>query len=390
LRFHASRADARFAPDAAPLRRFPAHGAFLDIDAAPMYKTERSEPVRFRPRSAPRAVVVRPRLPLARHETMPFPVSRRRAISLLSVLPVALLSLDGCAKRDESKFVVGFSQMESDNPWRLAQTKSLRDEAAKRGIELVVTDAQGQTAKQVSDVEDLIARRVNLILLAPREFEGLTPALQSAKAANIPVILVDREAAGTAGEDFVTFLGSNFVEQGKRAAEWLAKETGGTANIVELTGTPGSSVAADRAKGFADEIAKHPGMKIVASQTGNFSRATAQGVMQNIAQSLGKQITAVYAHNDEMALGAIQALRAAGLEPGKDVKIVSIDGQKAALEAIQRGELGATVESNPRFGPLAFDTIERQRKGEKIEPKILITDRFFDKTNAAQFVAEAY
>jgi ribose transport system substrate-binding protein len=321
---------------------------------------------------------------------MSLPVSRRRAISLLSVLPLALLSLDGCAKRDESKFVVGFSQMESDNPWRLAQTKSLRDEAAKRGIELVVTDAQGQTAKQVSDVEDLIARRVNLILLAPREYEGLTPALQSAKAANIPVILVDREAAGTAGEDFVTFLGSNFVEQGKRAAEWLVKETGGTASIVELSGTPGSSVAADRAKGFADEIAKHPGMKIVASQTGNFSRATAQGVMQNIAQSLGKRITAVYAHNDEMALGAIQALRAAGMTPGTDVKIVSIDGQKAALEAIQRGELGATVESNPRFGPLAFDTIERQRKGEKIEPKILITDRFFDKSNAAQFVAEAY
>jgi ribose transport system substrate-binding protein len=321
---------------------------------------------------------------------MSLPVSRRRAISLLSVLPLALLSLDGCAKRDESKFVVGFSQMESDNPWRLAQTKSLRDEAAKRGIELVVTDAQGQTAKQVSDVEDLIARRVNLILLAPREYEGLTPALQSAKAANIPVILVDREAAGTAGEDFVTFLGSNFVEQGKRAAEWLVKETGGTASIVELSGTPGSSVAADRAKGFADEIAKHPGMKIVASQTGNFSRATAQGVMQNIAQSLGKRITAVYAHNDEMALGAIQALRAAGMTPGTDVRIVSIDGQKAALEAIQRGELGATVESNPRFGPLAFDTIERQRKGEKIEPKILITDRFFDKSNAAQFVAEAY
>jgi ribose transport system substrate-binding protein len=280
--------------------------------------------------------------------------------------------------------------MESDNPWRLAQTKSLRDEAAKRGVELVVTDAQGQTAKQVSDVEDLIARRVNLILLAPREYEGLTPALQAAKAANIPVILVDREASGTPGEDFVTFLGSNFVEQGKRAAEWLVKETGGTASIVELSGTSGSSVAADRAKGFAQEIAKHPGMKIIASQVGDFSRAKAQGVMQNIAQSLGKQITAVYAHNDEMALGAIQALRAAGMTPGTDVKIVSIDGQKAALEAIQRGELGATVESNPRFGPLAFDTIDKHRKGEKIDPKILITDRFFDRTNAAQFVAEAY
>jgi len=314
----------------------------------------------------------------------------RRATFVWMILPLLALQLAGCARRDDSEFVVGFSQMESDNPWRLAQTKSLRDEAAKRGVELVVTDAQGQTAKQVSDVEDLIARRVDLILLAPREYEGLAPALQAAKEAKIPVILVDREAAGTPGEDYVTFLGSNFVEQGRRAAEWLVKATGGKAKIVELAGTPGASVAADRAKGFREVIAKHPEMEIIASQTGNFSRATAQGVMQNIAQARGKEITAVYAHNDEMALGAIQALKAAGLKPGTDVTIVSIDGQRAALEAIQAGELGATVESNPRFGPLAFDTIEKVRRGEKIPASILITDRFFDRTNAAQFVSEAY
>ncbi|GAC1650653.1 MAG: ABC transporter substrate-binding protein [Gemmatimonadaceae bacterium] len=322
------------------------------------------------------------------------PAFDRRAARLwrpFSFLALGLFfSLGGCARKDDARFVVGFSQMESDNPWRLAQTKSLRDEAAKRGYALVVTDAQGQTAKQVSDVEDLIARRVKLILLAPREYEGLAPALQAAKAAKIPVILVDREAAGTPGDDFVTFLGSNFVEQGRRAAEWLVKESGGTARIVELSGTAGASVARERAQGFREGIASHPDMKIVATQTGNFSRATAQGVMQNIAQSMGRQITAVYAHNDEMALGAIQALVAAGLKPGSAIKIVSIDGERAALEAIGRGELGATIESNPRFGPLAFDTIEKLRHGEKLPPKILITDRFFDRTNAAQFVAEAY
>ncbi|HYR06699.1 MAG TPA: ABC transporter substrate-binding protein [Longimicrobium sp.] len=318
---------------------------------------------------------------------------------VLSALVLAPLA--GCRKEDgggggaggaasEEKWTVGFSQMGHDNPWRMAQTASLKEEAARRGYELVVTDAQDQTAKQVADVEDLIARRVDVILLAPREFEGLAPALLAAREANIPVILVDREAEGTPGEDFVTFLGSNFIEQGRRAAEWLVKETGGTAGIVELTGTPGSSVAADRAKGFRDVIAQHPGMKILASQTGEFSRANGQRVMQNIAQSLGTQITAVYAHNDEMALGAIQALRASGRTPGTDVKIVSIDGQRAALEAIQRGELGATVESNPRFGPIAFETIEQVRKGEQVPTKKLITDRFFDRTNAAQFVAEAY
>ena len=318
------------------------------------------------------------------------PLSRRRAL-LACLLATGLPALvAGCGRKDSGKFVVGFSQMESDNPWRLAETKSLRDEAAKRGYELVVTDAQGQTAKQVSNVEDLIARRVNLILLAPREYEGLAPALQAAKEAKIPVILVDRAAAGTPGEDYVTLLASNFVDQGKRAAEWLAKTTNGQAKIVELSGTAGASVAKDRGDGFREGIKAYPGMQIVASQTGDFSRAAAQRVMQNIAQSLGKQITAVYAHNDEMALGAIQALKAAGLQPGKDVVIVSVDGERAALEAIERGELGATVESNPRFGPLAFDTIEKLRKGEKIPPQLLITDRFFDSANAKQFVAEAY
>lgn len=320
------------------------------------------------------------------------PDTLRRSAGALprGLVLVLAVVLSGCARRDAGGFVVGFSQMESDNPWRLAETRSLREEAARRGVKLVVTDAQGQTAKQVADVEDLIARRVNVILLAPREFEGLAPALQAAKAAKIPVILVDRAAAGTPGQDYVTLLASNFVEQGRRAAEWLARQTNGSASIVELSGTPGASVAADRAKGFREVLARYPNMKIIASQTGNFSRATAQGVMQNIAQSLGRRITAVYAHNDEMALGAIQALTAAGLIPGKDVLVVSVDGERAALEAVQRGELGATVESNPRFGPLAFDTIEKLRRGEALPPKILISDRFFDRSNAGQFLADAY
>ncbi len=311
-----------------------------------------------------------------------------------TLLCVALLGVGGCRKEagadGHKQLVIGFSQMESDNPWRIAQTKSLREEATKRDIDLVVTDAQGQTAKQVSDVEDLIARHVDLIVLAPREFEGLVPALQSAKRAKIPVILVDREAAGTVGQDYVTFLGSNFIEQGRRAAEWLAHATGGTANIVELSLTPGSSVARDRAAGFRDGIAKYPHMTIIASQTGDASRVKGERVMENIVQSLGSRITAVYAHNDEMALGAIQALKAAGRIPGKDVHIVSVDGERAALEAVVAGELDATVESNPRFGPLAFETIEKFRKGEAIPPKIILTDRMFDKANAAQFVRDAY
>ncbi|MBA3710829.1 MAG: ABC transporter substrate-binding protein [Pyrinomonadaceae bacterium] len=292
--------------------------------------------------------------------------------------------------KKEGKLVIGFAQMENNNPWRIAETNSFREEAAKRGHEIVVSDAQGDAARQVNNVEDLVTRRVDVIMLPPREFEGLSPALKAAREAKIPVFLIDREAAGTSGEDYVAFIGSNFVQQGQRAGEWLINKTGGKANIVELQGTSGASVTRDRKQGFADAISKSPDMKIIASQTANFSRAEGQKVMETIIQARGKEITAVYAHNDEMAIGAIQALKAAGMKPGTDVLVVSVDGEKDALKAITAGEMNVTVESNPRLGPLAFDTLERFRRGEKIEPRIIIQDRLFDSSNAAQFVDEAY
>jgi ribose transport system substrate-binding protein len=321
------------------------------------------------------------------------------AVALLAVMCLFVLSSASCAKKSggggaggNGKTVIGFSQMENNGPWRIAETNSMKEEARKRGdkFELVVTDAQGQTSKQVSDVEDLIARRVKAIFLAPREFEGLAPAIQAAKQAGIPVFLIDREAAGKPGEDYVTFIGSNFVEEGQRAGEWLVKQTNGKAGIVELTGTPGSSVANDRSQGFKNGIKDHADMKIIASQTGDFTRALAQKTMENIIQSLGKQITAVYAHNDEMALGAIQALQAAGMNPGKDVIIISVDGEKAALQAISQGTMNISVECNPRFGPIAFDTLEKHLNGEKVPTKIIVPDRFFDQSNAQQFINEAY
>jgi galactofuranose transport system substrate-binding protein len=317
---------------------------------------------------------------------MPHLITRRLALAT----PL-LLSSTGCIRK-KTKIVVGFSQMENNNPWRIAETNSMKQEAARRHAtyELIVTDAQGQTAKQVSDVEDFVARRVSALFLAPREYEGLSPALDSAKELKIPVFLIDRQAAGKAGEDYASFLGSDFVQQARRVAEWLINHTGGKASIVELTGTVGSSVALDRSRGFAERIAGHPGMRIIASQTADFSRATAQRVMENIVQVKGNEMTAVYAHNDEMALGAIQALKAAGKRPGTDVLVVSIDGEKAALQAIIRGEMSATAESNPHFGPLAFHALDQFRRGEKIPDKIILEDKFFDGSNAREFVSQAY
>jgi ribose transport system substrate-binding protein len=309
------------------------------------------------------------------------------ALALLCLMGMALA---GCSSKEKPKVLVGFSQMENNTPWRIAETNSIKQEAAKRGYELIITDAGGQATKQVADVKDLIARRVSAIFLAPREFDALAPALQAAKEAKIPVFLIDREAAGKVGEDYVTFLGSNFKDQGLRAAQWLIAQTGGKANIVELTGTTGSSVARDRSQGFNDRIKPIPDMKVIASETGDFSRSTAQKVMENILKSKGKQVTAVYAHNDEMALGAIQALKAAGRQPGKDVVIVSIDGEKEALQAIINGEIGASVESSPRFGPLAFDTLDKYLNKRKLPTKIILEDRLFDAENAKEYLDEAY
>jgi ABC-type sugar transport system substrate-binding protein len=327
---------------------------------------------------------------------------RRGVFALLLAVALVTLALGGCRKKEGGtsgggaggqggKMRVGFSQTETDGPWRIAETKSMQDEAAKRGYELVFTNARGDTATQVSNLEDLVAQRVDAIFLAPREAKGYEGPLQAAKEAGIPVFLIDRELEGPkAGDDYVTFIGSNFIEEGKRAGEWLAKQTNGKAGIIELLGTAGSSVANDRHQGFADAIKAFPDMKIIAAQDGNFTRAQGQNVMQNLIQAHGKEITVVYAHNDEMALGAIQALKAAGMKPGKDVIVLSVDGQKSALEAINAGDMNATVECNPRFGPVAFDTLEKFKRGEKIPPKIINQDRFFDSTNAKQFVGEAF
>ncbi len=294
------------------------------------------------------------------------------------------------AAEEEKVVRVGFSQMENNNPWRIAETNSIKEEAKKQGMELVYTDAQGQTSKQVSDVEDIIAQGVDYILLAPREYEGLAPALQSAKEAGIPVILIDREAAGEPGVDYVTLIASNFIEEGQRAGEWLAEVMDGKANIVELTGTTGSSVAKDRQDGFMQVIDTYSDMNIIASQTGDFARANGQKVMENIIQAKGEEINAVYAHNDEMAIGAIQALKAAGMKPGEDVIVVSIDGSKDALKAIIAGEMGATVECNPGFGPKAFEVINMLEAGEEVPVKITNPDKFFDVNNAEEFLDYAF
>lgn len=314
---------------------------------------------------------------------------------------IGALALSGCnsstttddSKKDSGstqtnsgkKIVLGFSQIGNESGWRTANTKSIKEEAEKRGIDLKFSDAQNQQTNQIKAINDFISQGVDVIAFSPVVVTGWGPVLKKAKDAGIPVIVSDRRP-DVPDDLYVTFIGSDFIEEGKRAGEWMAQHCGGKATIAELTGTPGSAPANDRAKGFRDAIAKYPGMKIVYSQTGDFKRSNGKEVMEALLKSdKGKSITALFAHNDDMAIGAIQAIKEAGKKPGKDIMVVSIDGVKDALEAIKTGELNCSVECNALLGPFLMDAVEKVAKGEKDLPKrTVVKDNLFDSTNAAQ------
>lgn len=292
----------------------------------------------------------------------------------------------------KSSYKVGFAQSESNNPWRIAETTSMEAEAKKRGWTLIYTDAGGSAAKQVSDVNSMIAQAVDLIFLVPREERPLIPAVRAAKQAGIPVILIDRTvdpALAKPGVDYLAFIGSDFVKEGQRVAEWLIKATGGTAKIIELEGSVGASPANDRKKGFDGALKSTPGMVVVASQSGDFIRDTGRQVAQTLLQA-HPDATAIYAHNDEMALGAITAVEAAGKVPGKDIIICSIDGEKDAVRNIVAGKIGAVCQCSPDFGPVAFATAADYFAGKPVPPQIINKDNFYDKDNAAASVSEAF
>jgi len=298
----------------------------------------------------------------------------------------------GAQKLDLTDTVVGFSQSEKEaNPFRIAETQSIKDEATKLGVKkLLTTNANSQLSKQVSDIQDMLAQGAQLLIVAPLNSDGLEPALTAAKAMKVPVITIDREINATACEDYLTFLGSDFVEQGKRAADAMIEATGGKGKIVILLGASGNNVTTDRTNGFVDQVkAEAPDLEIVAQQTGEFARDKGQQVMEQLIQS-NPDINGVYAENDEMALGALVALKDAGKQPGSDVKVVSIDGTRNAVEAIVNGEINAVIESNPRFGPLAFETATKFFDGEAIPEKVLISDREYDEGNAQAEIGSAY
>ena len=306
----------------------------------------------------------------------------RFASPLFSLLGAALV-LAFAATASAKTLVVGFAQTGAESAWRTANTVSMKTEAEKRGITLKFSDGQGKQENQIRAVRSFITQGVDAIVIAPLVETGWEPVLKEAKRAKIPVIITDRTVQVSDESLYVCFLGSDFYAEGKMAADWLAKAVNGTGNIVELQGTPGSAPANERRKSFADGIAAHSGLKIIDSQSGDFRRSGGKEVMEALLKKHGKAINIVYAHNDDMALGAIQAIEEAGLKPGKDITIVSIDAIKEAIQAVADGKIACTVECNPLFGPKVYDTVAKILAGESVPKKAFNKDELFDATNAA-------
>jgi len=281
---------------------------------------------------------------------------------------------------------IGFSQVGAESDWRTAETKSIRAEAGTRKVKLVFSDAQGKVEQQRQALRTFVTQQVDAIILAPKVKKGWDPVLKEVKAAGIPVILVDRGIETGDESLYETLIASDFVEEGRMAARWLVKKAGGKAKIVQLEGTSGSDPANDRKKGFEEIINQQDGMTIIASQTGDFKQGQGKEVMEAMLKTHGKAITAVYAHNDNMALGAIQAIEDAGLKPGTDILLVSIDGVRGAFEAMVAGKLNCTVECSPLLGPAAFDAVEQVLAGKKLPKRITVKDQVFDQSVAKDVI----
>lgn len=287
-----------------------------------------------------------------------------------------------------ASLTMGFSQVGAESEWRTANTASIKAAAKDAGITLKFADAQQKQENQVKAIRSFIAQKVDVIAFSPVVESGWDTVLKEAKAAGIPVILTDRAVKVADTSLYVTFIGSDFVEEGRKAARWLqeraAKTPNAALNIVELQGTVGSAPAIDRKKGFEEVLKSTPKLQIIRSQSGEFTRAKGKEVMESFLKQRDKKIDVLFAHNDDMAIGAIQAIEEAGLKPGVDIVIISIDGVRGAFEAMKAGKLNVTVECNPLLGPQLMQLAKDVVAKKPVEKRITVNEGVFPAEVAAK------
>jgi galactofuranose transport system substrate-binding protein len=282
----------------------------------------------------------------------------------------------------DHRIVLGFAQTGTESNWRLANTDSIKTAARQAGIDLVFVDSEGRPEKQIAAVRSFIARKVDIIAFSPIVESGWEPVMREAKAAGIPVFLSDRTVDVKDESLWTTFMGSDFVEEGRRSARWLINymKTDKPVNIVELLGTIGSAPEIDRTSGFKEILRDHPNYRIIVSESGNFERSTGKEVMQRILRDLarkGAKLDVLFAHNDDMAIGAIGAMEAVGLKPGKDVVIVSVDGIRDAFTAMIAGKLNCSVECSPLLGPQLMKAVKDYMEGKDLPVRLITSERVF-------------
>ena len=289
------------------------------------------------------------------------------------------------SKKTYEDLIVGYAQLGAESEWRAANTISAKETAEQLGVELRFLDAQQKQKNQILAVRKFIVQKVDVIGISPIVETGWEKVFQEAKDAGIPIILVDRRAA--VPEDlYVSYLGSDFLEEGRNAARIMANLTDGKAQIAELVGTIDSAPANDRYTGFREILFQYPNMRIIDSASGDFTRARGKEVMAHFLRMHGSAITAVFAHNDDMALGAIQAIEEYGLKPGVDIKIVSVDAARGAFEAMIAGKLNATVECNPLLGPQFFELALKVVNGEPIPKWVPSIETVFFPEDASEIL----
>jgi simple sugar transport system substrate-binding protein len=287
------------------------------------------------------------------------------------------------AKKTYKDLVVGYAQLGAESEWRTANTASIQQAAEELGVTLKFSDAQQKQENQIKAIRSFIAQGVDVIGVPPVVTTGWETVFQEAKDAGIPIILVDRRA--DVPEDmYATYLGSDFVEEGRKAGNEMNKLLPEGGKIVELVGTVGSAPATDRFSGFRETM--NPNIEIIDSQSGDFTRAKGKEVMEAFLKKYGAEITALYAHNDDMALGAIQAIEEFGLKPGEDIKIVSIDAVRGAFQAMVDGKLNVTVECNPLLGPQFYDLALKVVNGEEVPKWVPSEESVYYPDNAAEIL----
>ena len=312
----------------------------------------------------------------------------KKAMVFLVVLSLVFTAVfaEGTSEKATAnqKLVVGFAQIGQESGWRGAETTSITFYAAQNidTIQLHFADAQQKQENQIKAVRSFIQMGVDVIGLAPVVETGWETVLKEAKEAEIPVIFVDRMA--NVPEDlYASFIGSDFIDEGQKAAVEMIRLLNGKGKVVMLEGTVGASAAIDRQKGFLEGIAKAPGITVIARQSGDFTRSKGKEVMESFLKSY-PQIDGAYADNDDMMLGAIEAMKEAGKKPGSQIKTVSVDGVMGLFEAMVAGEANVTVECNPLLGPQFFEAAADLKAGKSIPKWIKSNESVYRQETSAK------